>query len=421
MPYYYKGSPVDVKYNGEIEEPVSAVHYTVVIDKHISDPFTRVTYKNDCFGMEPMECVEDSSGVKKVIDTKNWENVWPFNAVKPCVLEGGVFKGYVDPKNFKAYEDGTLIGSNSSTSFVDIMIEIPKIYYCIETIDDKIYIDISNTKIDDKYVCNAHVYDGQECDKIYIAAYHSVDKTYNGEKTWFSANGIKVSATSSWNPDYDGPLKQKEEGYRLLCFDQMVLLQCLFMLATKSTDSTNSYGRGRYTTSISSNGICDTDGMYSGATASNRAMKFMGIENLYGNVWTRVEGLAIRTAPDYSEYTIYKRDPYSSVPFARDGEGYPSERNPLLDGIAQNREYLINPYGNTKYGFLPQSLEWNGIDGASRTTYFCDTVDVGPHYGMWWGGDYRRGLDSGIFCTRLDINETTSGYYNGYRLVYYPI
>jgi len=399
-----------------------AIQYTVVIDKLNSDPYARVTYANDCASMEPMECVPNpTSGILNTIDTKNWENVWPFNAVKPCVLESGVFKGYVDPNNFKTYEDGSEVGSNSSTSYLDVMIEIPKIYYFIETLEDKIYVNISNQKIDDNYVCNAHVYDGVECDKIYIAAYHSVLKTYNGVQTWFSSTGSKVTAPSTWDPvDYDAPIKQKENGYRLLCFDQMLLLQCLFLLATKTTDSTNYFAKGRNGLTLSTNGSCDTKGMYSGSLASALSVKFMGIENIYGNVWTRVEGLAIRTSPDYDEYTICKRDPYSTVAFSRDGTGYDMERNPALDGVYVNRKTLVDPYGNTKYGFMPQALTLNGTEGTNKT-YFADSVDIGPHYGMWWGGDYKRGADGGIFCTRLDINLQTSGYYNGFRLVYYPI
>ena len=394
------------------------VLYTVVIDKYDSNPVTRCTYANDCAEFTSMENVDN------VINTNSWSNAFPFNKIKPCVLENGVFKGYVKQDDFTLYENGTPVNSDADDARLDVMIEIPKIYYFIENKDGKINVNISNKKVDDNYCCYAHVYDGIECDNIYIGAYTSIVKQVNNVDTFFSATNILLANTNTIKySNYYKYTEQKADGYRQLNFDQVTLLQCLFMLAFKSTDSSGSFAFGSVrSVGVFANGYHDKNGMYCGNLTEVIPNKFMGIENIYGNMFQRVEGIHINSRPFTTTYEVYKRDPYSSVAINNEGTDYEFiQNNPELDNLYVNKIPLINPYANNVLGFLPQSRYLDGEQGT-YTTYFCDTIDLSTYRGMWWGGDQKWGSNyTGIFCFKSDTGSTSSNNYHAYRLVYYPI
>lgn len=397
----------------------NVVYYKVIIDKSNPDYNTNVTYGEDAAGLEPMfMSANPSNGRFNVFNGNGWEEKWPFNQFRPCVLLNGKFVGYANKDNFKLFEDGTEIGSRADDNYYDVMIEFPKIYYKIETIDNFIHIHIANKKIDDSFVCYAHVYDGIELDKIYVAAYHGVTKTYNGVKTLFSSSGTFPDTTGNINFNtYEGYIQAKSPNYRFMNFDQITLLQCLFLLAFRSTNSHQSFARGVNTGSIKVNGTADDTGMFSGSLTELKPAKFCGIENIFGNIYTRIEGIFINSMTQSKTYTIYRRNPYSTVPVNKNGDGYEPMTNPTLDGVYYIYQFLVDPYGTTEHGFLPQRYVSNG----SNSTYFCDHVDFCSHFGMFFGGDHVSGTGSGMFHFRSDPGKLTTGMALGYRLCYYPV
>ena len=399
----------------------AGVLYTMIIDKYNSDPETRCVYADDAEGLTPMRNVLDSeTGSYDKLEENGWLSRWPFTEIKPCVIEDGKFIGYLNPNDYKYFETGEEVGTTSSTNYYDVMIEIPKIYYCIETIDDKIYVRISNNKLDERFKCYAHVYDGVELDKIYVAAYHSISKSYNGVNTFFSASGFSIDVMNIAYDNYHNYLDQKSSNYRVLSFDQFVLIQCLFLIAVKSTNSHTSYARGMNSSSRALTGAADTKGMYYGDTSVAQSMKFLGLENIIGNVAERVEGIAIRCLPTYDTYSLLRRNPYSTTPISVVGDGYDVLcTNPELDSVRSLNQYLVNPYGTTEAGFLPQSTTLDGTKGSS-STYFCDAVDFYNGYGIYMGGCYSSTTKTGIFAYFSERGSRVSGNWRGYRLVYHP-
>ena len=404
------------------EAAPAGIHYTVVIDKLNSDPDARCTYADDAEGFLPMRnTANEESGYNDKLEDNGWLSRWPFSHIKPCALQDGKFLGYLDTNDYGFFESGQAVGSDSNKNYVDVMIEIPKIYYCIETIDDKIYVRISNQKLDDRFKCYAHVYDGIELDKIYVGAYSSIPKTYNGASTLFSASGYMINVTDLCFDTYESYLTNKSDKYRILTFDQYTLIQCLFLIAVKSTNSHTSYARGMNGSARALTGTGDTWGMYYGDTGRTRTLKFLGLENIFANVAERVEGIAIRSLPDYSTYSLLRRDPYSKVAINKKGNGYSVLlTNPALDSVQATNQFLVNPYGTTEAGFLPQSRYLDDGTKATATTYFCDAVDFYTGYGIYMGGSFSQSTRTGVFSFYSERGTKVSGNWGGFRLVYYP-
>jgi len=393
------------------EEPVI---YTVVIDKAERKYTDRCVYADDAEGFTA------ASNTNSVFSYNGWNERFPFNKIKPCAIKAGQILGYLDPNDYSRFEDGSSVPSDE---YVDIMVEFPKIYYSIENIDPYIYVHVSNTKINDNYKCYAHVYDGQELDKIYIAAYHSCYKSYNGKNTMFSQSGVLPNCSDVvTNLEYETLLKNKEDGYRMLNFDQTVLFQCLFIILFKSTGSQFVFGKGNHDTDPVANGYCDTLGMnYASLSSAVTPCKLFGIENIFGNCYTRVEGITIHAMNDYDTYTLYRRNPYSNVEINKAGEGYDMYTNPDLDGLYYENFFFNDPYGTTELGFLPRSYRY-GTTASSYSRFYTDTSFICSSYGLWYGGDGYAYSHGGIFHYMRDDGNELLAYYNpGYRLVYYPI
>ena len=397
------------------EEPIV---YSVVIDKAVTNYEDRCTYADDALDFTP------ASNSGSVYVSNGWEERFPFNKIKPCVLRGGKFVGYLNPNDYSLYEDGSAVNSDGENEFVDVMIELPKIYYRVESDDSTVKISISNMQIDESFKCYAHVYDGEELNKIYIGVYDSGYKMYNGKNTMFSyTNTLPNCQDIVSNLEYETLLENKEERYRMLNYDQTVLLQCLFVLMFKSTGSEWSFSKGnkKRLGSININGLCDQKGMYYGSISTEtESCKLFGIENLFGNIYTRVEGVAIHGMNDSGTYEFRRRNPYSKVPLNNLGEGYDVYLNPDLDGYYKTEFYLSNPYATTELGFLPKSYRYDDAVSATYNKYYCDTVFIRSSYGLWFGGDYKAYSYGGMFHYYHDLGSEITNKNLGYRLVYYP-
>ena len=397
------------------------VHYTVIIDKAEKNYFNRCVYADDATEFLP---VTNTDGV---LVMNGWDNRFPFNKIKPCVFRGNKFVDYLDPNDYTKYIDGTPVNSDASDNFVDVMVEIPKVYYAIENIDPYVYVHISNQPIDERFKCLAHVYDGTEVDNIYVSAYHCGYKEYNGKNTFFSFSNTYPNCYDVVDSsNYRTLLENKEAGYRIMNYNQATLLQCLFIIMFKSTGSEKSFARGNNDSqgALFANGYCDKLGLYAGAPKSATPCKMFGIENIYGNCYTKIDEVAILGQYLQEQYVLRLRSPYSNVPINKEGVGYDEYYNSELDGVYNVQFYLNDPYATTELGFLPKSVKYSGSsDTATYIRFYCDASFVSKSYGLWWGGDAKRYTNGGIFHYKSDNGEVenASVYRLGYRLVYYPI
>ena len=162
------------------ENYTPSVTYGVKIDLANSNPETSVTYTDDSIGFDSsyMDFAND------VFVYGSWQDKFPFNQVKPCILKDGVVSVYLNPNNYAEDIDGNPVDI-TSTCDGNVMIEIPKVYYRLHNDGNYQYVQISD-KAQEGFCCLAHTYKGVEKDKIYIGAYDA----YNSDSIARSVSGV---------------------------------------------------------------------------------------------------------------------------------------------------------------------------------------------------------------------------------------
>ena len=151
------------------------------------------------------------------------------------------------------------------------------------------------------------------------------------------------------------------EGYDQQHFYAITLIQILYLMRFRSLQSQTAVGRG-YVDANPGNvptGATNAKGMIYGETTGKLQMKCFGIEDLWGNYWTWVDGLFSDASRNV--LTAYKG-------FNDTGAGY---KNCGASGHADNfNAYFAKVVGTSEAGFIAAPGT-----GGSETTYFCD---LGP-------------------------------------------
>ncbi|MBV4440098.1 hypothetical protein [Clostridium tyrobutyricum] len=401
--YYYRIFPYDTAGNYNIAEegqevtatPVAYKIYGVKIDTTNSNPETAVTYTDDAVNMEG--------------GSADWDNKFPFNVIKPCLLKAGVVQYYLNLNDFTKKEDGTDADITDGADG-DVMIEIPKMAYAIYYEGTDLYVKITDSpdakSIDSRFCYYAHTRDSEgDRDNLYIGAYlgyinGSASGNFKGGWLYSSSNKNPTSNTTYYQPGvFRNGAHAKGNGYDMIGFYPFILLQCLYLIRYKNLNSQSTLGAGvtnNDNTTVNTGGA-NTKGMYYGEPTGAQQMKFAGIEDMWGNKSPHIDGL--RVDADHHILTAFKD-------FNETGEGY-TDRGQLVSNNVSN--YISKVAGNSELGFL--SIEGNG----SETTYFCDRADTIANSSIYIGGN--NGTYSGMFCYFECLNANYAGTTCG-RLMY---
>lgn len=398
------------KCNIDIESYVTAIEpiiYGVQLDKSVSLGTEWGSYTDGCVDFQSAYMDFDND---TFIDN-GWSNRWPYNEIKPCLLKDGSIVGYLDPNDFSKFVDGTEANITDISSGM-VMIEIPKIYYNITRTDDFINVQISNTP-QEGFVCYSHMYKGEELDKIYISAY------LNGSTTLLADGFLTPSGatlSSSTEVGYEACynlLKEKTgERYEFLPYNVLRLLQCLYIIMFKNTDSQTLLGSGySKEQSAHTTGLLNLKGMNYGTTGYVGGVKFLGLEDIYACRKQIVTGFYI-TSNDIPKFI----DPYNS------SSGYsPSD---ITNYITTDKKYIkgyrflrtaidINEDANY-IGFFARSWSTN------KTYAFCDSTKCssGATSCVEFGNTGTTNAN-GMFA-QATVAENTTTTLTSARLVYYP-
>ena len=331
------------------------------------------------------DAINSYSSYMEYLDTSNleeedvWWNTDIFKNIKQCRMLKGMVNAYLVDYNSvlkAAYtvEDYEAI-SNTVITNGDFMVEIPKLAYLIYTEGDYLYVKVTaNPKakeIDSRFCFYAHTRDEEgDREHLYIGKY------LGGNVNGYSYSGVvpDVSRTlelarNSVRADsiYRG------EGYDLTHFHAYTLLQCLYLLMFKSLDSQGALGHGMcYHASARQNtGATNGYGMNFGSkyTQATR-MCFLGIEDFWGNVYWRLDGL-------YTTVTQYVFTAFKD--FNNTGNGYPLRAD---TGGVQTTGYMTRAQGTNETGFFPKAT------GGSTSTYFCDQTYLNPDVNYYVGSTW---------------------------------
>ena len=170
----------------------------------------------------------------------------------------------------------------------------------------------------------------------------------------------------------------------------------------RNTDSQTVLGKGVVSADNKINtGSTTTTGMCFGETTGKRSVKFLGVEDFWGNLSQFIDGVKI---------SINGSIVVGTKNFNDNATGYESSGSTLQ---VADPGYLSDVIGTNMTGFMPAA-----IDG-SATTYFCDHVNGNADTFIIAGGQYDSSTKAGAFYTRMDSSSTAAGDGGvGVRLMY---
>ena len=288
------------------------------------------------------------------------------------------------------------------------MIEIPRLgVRCVKISDTKACVTITKKPNATGFDYRAFSYkDYNDSSKLYVGAYAG----FLSSGKLYSSSG-KIPSVNSTLANFRAGATARGNGYGAITYSILTLLQCIYCLMYRHTNSQTVVGAGYTSVSHSEpivTGASNAYGMNSELctgteqTDSHHHVKFCGIESLWGNVFTFEDGLI--------------KDNFNAIKVAR-----------TLVDCADVSKYdtIDSSYTVEGNGFVKKMMCENGsiflpkdLDGSSAS-YFCDysSVRAGEAISVF-GGGYMSSLYSGIFYRNFQVATNGTGAQYGSRLVY---
>ena len=363
------------------------VTYGVQIDTTNSDPGKACTYIGDC--------------ENHATGWDAWKDDVLFSTIRPCILNNGQVLYYLQRDNMTLKEDGST--ANFTSIGLDTMIEFPKIGYKFETVGDKHNIYITNDPDKEGFCYLAHSLNNiGDCDKIYIGAYLG----YVTSNQLYSLAEYQPTASTTLT-NFRTYATNRGSGYQLLSFYPWTLLQCLYLIIYKNLNGQGALGQGYVGGSAEQkNGLTKINTFCYGTMSATQCMKFLGVENMWGNLYQWCDGLYCDN--NRNILTYYKNftatDNGDTGYYASTASGY----------TANFGSYTTNIQGTNDTGFIPKGA----ITGASGTTYYCDYSFVVANRCAAVGSYYSNGDYVGPFCYYIGSSVNQTNVYFGARLIY---
>ena len=326
-----------------------------------------------------------------------WDSMNIFKDIKPCLLKNGVVQYYLNPNDFTKKVDGTP-AEISSGADGDVMIEIPKTGYSISTAGNiltvKVTDDPNNPNF--KYYAHSRAAEGDRS-KLYIGAYLG----WNDGGKLRSLSGKTPTANQTIGT-FRTQAKANGSGYDLVSFYPLTLLQCLYLIKYKNLDSQSALGRGYVdgNSAATNTGGTNQKGMFFGETTGKQQMKFLGIEDFWGNLRWWIDGL-------FSDSNRNIKTAFQN--FNDTGSGYTDRGQGATSNI---NGYMSKPQGSNEAGFVLK--EANG----SETTYFADSAFLNASCLPSFGGNWKAASYAGAFYLHVNNSTSSSNSSLGGRLMY---
>lgn len=383
------------------------------------------TYTDDAIGFSPayMDFIND------VFVDNGWYNRWPFNEIKPCIVKDGAVIGYLDPDDYTKYADGTSAPITDRTAG-NVMVEIPKIYYKISTDAQYNYIQISNQNFTGA-CCLAHVYKGQEVNRLYIDAYVTCASDYSTNGP-YSVSGIEPvgnGVTISYQTVY--PLIKSKRGQRCepMTFNFVTLMGCLFAIMFGNTNARTCLGTGiySYTTDGVYTGVYNQKGLCYGQSGRAQGnpnlgrVKFLGLEDYYGAKITYFSGLYYDSNGNYRVI-----DPYDATQeYSMEGlDNFPTfSVNDNLKPIPNTGDLVaVKLSGINELGFWRTNQNVSATDVASSSNTdvgFCSPQKL-TSSSSYKVGQFAQGFGTAAGIYSIRTMATTNTTRRGFRIIYFP-
>lgn len=401
----------------------------------------RIIYGEDAAGWIPVNPNIPTSaplGPGTFDDVSGLNQKWPFNEIKPCLMQNGEIVGYLQPNDFSKFENGAAADIYSGD--YDVMIQFPKMYWKLEQDWDgvktvascsKAYIKISISNVPRTgFVCPAHTRAGQEYDYIYVGAYES--NISNGHLYCCSgklptSSLTHVEVLQQWS-------NLRGNTYTTLDYHFATYIYILSMLYFGEQYGPTHFGNGWVTihpSYIENSGVLDQSGMFYGSSAYGSGNgsteiymhnKLFGLENIWGHSKTYVDGILYNESRKY--LIIDPTNPNSTHNLL--GTGYREVDTQITQNYS-NGSWVTIWLANNDYGFLPTGASTNISNKIYKETrccqyrpssyrYFTANSDC-PHMIFSFGGECQR--HSGFGCV-ADRDYSVNDIYHNERIMCYP-
>ena len=371
---------------------VSAVEvYGVRIDTTDSNPETACEYTDNAVGMLA------AHGNNGAFNGGDWLTRYPFNSIRPCLFKNGAVVGYLNPDNFAQFENGTDADIESGDAG-DVMIEIPKFYYKIGRNGNYVEVKIANALMAG-FTDYAFSYKGESKDKFYIGAYLGYKDSNNKLR---SLTGKTVTGNITIGAARTAA-QANGAGYEQLSFNKLTALQVLYVVMFKNLNSQAALGQG-YTSASNfrDTGATDEKGMTYGtntAASADDTVKFLGIEDFYGNLYQWVDGYV-----SGNNIVLVADGNFNDT-----GDGYESHAR----HGSVSYSYIKDVEGDNILAFTPKT------GGASTTTYYADYGHIGNSACVpYFGGYYGSGAGAGAFLLSCFYSASVAYPVIGARLTF---
>lgn len=156
-------------------------------------------------------------------------------------------------------------------------------------------------------------------------------------------------------------------------------------------------------------GDCDSLGMKSGCLLNDgyHSMIYRGIENIFGNLWTAVDGLNIK---DYVAYICDDPTQYASDKFVAPYKAIGYTNLQTSDVYTSKLGY------DEEHPEIALPIEANGSSGTGTCDYYWSSTG---NRIAFVGGALSNGAKAGLFCWGLSSASSRAFWYCGARLLKY--
>jgi len=347
----------------------------------------------------------------------DWANAWFIKNIKVVSLKNdGAITYELNPNRYNyEYRTGNII---PITNFNNVMVGIPTVWIKYQIINGKDTFYFSDIQLDNNFHAYAHTAaDGSIMSYTYLAAYNGW-KDNNGNMRSLSS---KTPTTSETFPNQiEQARANNPEGKHMWDIDTFVdrnLINLLLLLIGKSTNTQDVFGSGNLNGlnypvegageyGILQTGTMDTKGLFYGFHNSNNGVKVFGIENWWGNVSRRAQGLILNSLYYKIKLTYGTEDGSTCEGYNLTGDGY-------IDADIK--------CPNNNGGYIKLMAVKNGIllpftTGGSASTYYCDSLYVTTYRSInfpTFGGYSYTGFQGGAFIFNFTHEASSSPYYIG--------
>ena len=369
---YEDGTVNDALTQSGVHKIEGVYKYIVRINKNIADSILAVEY------------------IGKANEVDNWDNVEPFKSIRPVVIDvNGNIIGEVQKNDFSKKIDGSSVSSSTE----DTMIEFPRVYWKSVNTDTHIDITISNKKVEPNMEAYAHFADGVDKEFLYVGAYRAQVAYVNSKNMLVSRYGLTASSNYSCH-DSRNYARARGSRFGLMNWNTMSLIKVLFLLRYKTLNSQVICGRGYTSYTGSQDSALVKAGMTTSAstnTAGRQSVKLFGVEDVWGNGYTIVDGIFlkkdnVRIAKDNlkcSEEYDSGRD--ISVPL-QEGS-YTSGRLEDIQGVGAQLFYpkRIANASSDKFYSDRFAVSTSTTLSICRTSYYSSSDHLGLFGGEYYG------------------------------------